>query len=339
MKVSGDRAQALCRKPPPDIWAFLIFGEDEGVVGDLAIELEQSLSKYGAFERKRLAEDDVRKDAALLWDSLAAQSIFGDAALIRLATSGDKIAGLLSDIVSDSAATPGPFPGRLIVTAGALPKKSKLRAVFESGENSLAAQTFADTEASLAETVRSALKSADVTIDAVALDAFVSDLPGHRTLANSEIEKLSLYAASLGRAVSLEDIRALGAAEGPSALNEIIVATLDGRTSDAMTAWRRQRQTGANAISVLRAFERETSRLLDAHAQGANTAESAMRLRPPVFKSAWPAFKARLDRWPPARLVRILERIYEAERLAKNAAATAEPALNTLILDLAKAAR
>lgn len=61
-------------------------------------------------------------------------------------------------------------------------------------------------------------------------------------------------------------------------------------------------------------------------------------LRPPVWPSDWPAFRVRLGKWPARRLMRVMERIHDAERQTKLAGPIGDPVVRLLINDLAKAA-
>jgi hypothetical protein len=81
-------------------------------------------------------------------------------------------------------------------------------------------QFFADEGVDIEQRAKQALKEAGVDIEPDALRLFVGDLPGHRMAANSEIEKLALYARGLGRSVSEADIRALCATEFEQTLSQ-----------------------------------------------------------------------------------------------------------------------
>ena len=63
-----------------------------------------------------------------------------------------------------------------------------------------------------------------------------------------------------------------------------------------------------------------------------------MKLRPPVFKSDWPAFRTLMSLWSPRRLARTLERIFDAEASIKTAGALGDALIRQLILDLSRAA-
>lgn len=339
MLHKGRAAEGFARRPDPEIWAVLVFGEDEGLAFDAGQALIANWGGKQGMDVTLLDDDTIKKEPALLFDALEAASLLGDARAVRVRTSGDKIAALLAEAIEMGEKSPGRFAAKLLVEAGSLPAKSKLRSAAESARRAACLQLFAEEEADVASRVKTALLSEGAVIDPPALDAFVGDLPGHRTLANSEIEKLALYARGLGRPVTLSDVRALSATDVKQAISGVIVAALDGRPGDAQTALDKLSENGTSGISVLRSLQMEVVRMLSAHDKIAGgDGNPGKYLRPPVWPNEWPAYRIRLGKWPARRLMRVMERIHDAERQTKLAGATGDPVVRLLINDLAKAA-
>ena len=102
MLFQGKKAASFARKPDPDIWAVLAFGEDEGLASDNGQLLISAWAGKGAHADVTLLDDDtIRKEPALLFDALEAVSLLGDPRVVRVRTSGDKIAKLLIDAIEE----------------------------------------------------------------------------------------------------------------------------------------------------------------------------------------------------------------------------------------------
>ncbi|MBY9065927.1 DNA polymerase III subunit delta [Hyphomonas sp. WL0036] len=339
MLHKGRAAEGFARRPDPDVWAVLAFGEDEGLAFDAGQSLIASWGGKHGMDVTVLDDDAVRKEPALLFDALEAVSLLGDARAVRLRTSGDKIAALIIEAIEIGDKDPARFAAKLIIEAGSLPAKSKLRGAAESAKRAACLQLFAEEEADVAGRVKTALLAEGAVIDPPALDAFVGDLPGNRALANSEIEKLALYARGLGRPLTLEDIRALSATDVKQAISGVINAALDGRPGEAHHALDKLAENGTSGISILRSLQMEVLRMLSAHEKIAGgDGNPGKYLRPPIWPNEWPAFRVRLGKWPAKRLMRIMERIHDAERQTKVAGPSGDPVVRLLINDLAKAA-
>jgi len=340
MLLQGKQAAAFARKPDPKVWAVLAFSDDEGLASDNGQQIIAVWAGKNAHADITLLDDDaIRKDPALLFDALEAASLLGDPRFVRVRTGGDKIAGLLIEAITAGDKTEDRYSARLLIEAGSLAKKSKLRSAAEAASRTACLQFFADEGVDIEHKVKQALKEFSIEIDAEALRVFVGDLPGHRLAANSEIEKLALYARGLGRPVSVSDIRALCATEFEQTLSTAISATLDGHPGAANAAFEKLAMAGTAGISVLRSLQFEVRRMLDAHVRIEEGQPSAnMKLRPPVWQSEWPAYRARLNKWPVKRLTRVLERIYDAEAQAKRAGGSTDAVVRVLMNDLARAA-
>lgn len=339
MKLVGAQATRFCKKPDTGQWAFLLFGDDDGVIADSAIALRVALSGGSAdTENITLDEDEIKREPAVLFDALEARSLLGNDRIIRIRTNGDKIAALLIEALDTAEQTDNRYDAKLIITAGSLQKRSKLRAYAEGAKRAAALQFFSDETADVATMARAKLAECAVEIEDDALAILVGDLPGHRGMANQEIEKLALFGHQLGRAIEVADIRALSTTDTDHALHELVDATLAGDAGLAHSGLDRLMVAGTSPISVLRALQREATRLMQAHALTGTGGDIGMKLRPPVFKNMWPAFRAKMGIWSPKRLARMLERIYEAEEMIKSAGPTGAAVLTRLIADLSNAA-
>lgn len=339
MKLQGNSAERFAKKPDPACQFALIFGDDEGVVADLANTLIKAWEKAQPSSVLTLDEDDVKRDPSRLFDALEAVSLLGEGTIIRIRTKGEKLFSLFKEVL---ALPTDRIAAKLVLQNGALNTRSKLRTAFEAAPNAAALHLFSDTAADMSDLVRSFLKSRDVEIEEEALSVFVGGLPGHRSLANAEMEKLAVYAYQLGRPVSVSDVRALCETNADESARAAVLMALSGNPQQAQAEMDRVIDAGLSPISLVRMFEMEASRMLEAQAlQGeGGSSNVGMKLKPPVWKSDWPAFQARLRKWPTPRLTRLVERLHDLELMAKSpgGAGLAEPAMRDLFVKLYKVA-
>lgn len=339
MKLQGTSAERFAKKPDPACSFALIFGEDEGVVADTANALIKSWEKANPSAVLTLEEDDVKREPARLFDALEAVSLLGEGTIIRIRTKGEKLFALMKEVLELPAER---VAAKLVLQNGSLNTRSKLRTAFEAAPNAAALHLFADSASDMSDLVGRFLSERSVTIEPDALSVFVGGLPGHRSLANAEMEKLATYAHDLGRAVSVADIRALCETNADESARTAVLKALSGEPEQAQAEMDRVIDAGLSPISLVRMFEMEASRMLEAHAlQGdSGGGNVGMKLKPPVWKSDWPAFQSRLRKWPAPRLVRLVERLHDLELMAKSpgGAGMAEAATRELFISLYKAA-
>ena len=335
MKLQGNGAERFAKKPDPACLFALVFGDDEGVVADVANTLITSWQKETPSTVLTLDEDEVKREPSRLFDALEAVSLLGEGTIIRIRTKGEKLISLMKECLelpTDRIAA------RLVLQCGSLNTRSKLRAAFEAAPHAAALHLFADSAVDMSDLVRRFLSDQSIDIDADALAFFVAGLPGHRSLANAEMEKLAVYAHNLGRPISIQDVRSLCETNADESARNAVLLALNGTPETAQAEMDRVIDAGLSPISLIRLFEMEASRMLDAHAlQGASGGGNVgMKLKPPVWKSEWPAFQARLKTWSVPRLARLVERLHDLELMAKSpgGAGLAEPAMRELFSKL-----
>ncbi|MEQ8558031.1 MAG: DNA polymerase III subunit delta [Henriciella sp.] len=328
------------RKLDPDIWCVLVFGNDEGVVSDIAEQVAATWKKSAGGEAKMLTldDDEIRREPHQLFDRIETNSLLGETDIIRVRTSGEKISKPVLDLIAQADQSGSPFNNKLIILNGSLNKRSKLRSTMEAAKTAAAIQVFSDNDQSVRDLVQSRLEAESVTIDLDALDRFAAQLPGHRGLANQETEKLVLFGRDLGRAISLDDIRALSLTDADSSLREMIQLALDGEGEACLAQYERVAEAGTSAISILRLLELEVKRLLQARSLMGTGGNIGMKLKPPVFQSEWSTFRSRLDRWTSPALTRLLAAIHDHEIQAKQAGAAADPSVRILLLNIIRSA-
>lgn len=339
MKLQGNGAERFAKKPDPACPLVLIFGEDEGVVADAANSLIKAWSADDPATVLTLDDDDIKREPSKLFDALEAVSLLGDSTIVRIRTKGEKLFALMKEVLDLPVER---IAAKLVVQNGSLNTRSKLRTAFEAANHGAALHLFADSDADMSELVRNYLQTQGVEIDSEALSEFVGGLPGHRSLANAEMEKLAVFAHNLGRPVSVADVRSLCETNADENARRAVLLALNGDTQSAQAEMDRVLDAGLSPISLVRMFEMEASRMLEAQAlQGeGGAANVGMKLKPPVWKSDWPAFQSRLRKWPTPRLTRLIERLHDLELMAKSpgGAGLAEPATRELFIALYKAA-
>ncbi|MEM1106828.1 MAG: DNA polymerase III subunit delta [Pseudomonadota bacterium] len=341
MKLSGGAAQTFLDRPPPETWCALIHCADEGVAADAAAALAGAWAKAsdaggGATERLVLTEEEIAKSPAIVLDTLEARSLLGDRRILTVRLSNERISKHLVAAIEAGDGAGGGFETRCVLVAGSLKKSSKLRKTAEAARTTAALQLFEDTDQDVAARLDATLSAQGVALEDAAKARFLAGLPNDRRLVRAEMEKLCVFGHGLGRALTPQDVEEIAASGIDAAQGRLVTYTLTGQASAALGELDRLEAAKTSPITLLRAFQREVDRLLAAHSEGVSSPAAAQRLRPPVWRDQWPAFRDCLRLWPPASLVRALARIRDTEADAKLAAAMSAPSLRRLVASLSQ---
>jgi DNA polymerase-3 subunit delta len=312
LKLTGGKADAFLARPAPDSRGVLLFGPDEGLIRERAEALLFTVAgtRDDPFRIAVLAPDDLKGDGARLMDEARALPFGGGRRVVRLRGATDGHAEAVAAVLDD----PSPL-AFLIVEAGDLATRSKLRRAFEDATAAAAIGCYAEDGQDLSRTVAGALQKLGVTPDADAIALLTERLQGDRQVLRRELEKLALYVGE-GGTVSADDVIAVVGDSTESSLDAVVFSAASGDSAALDRALERAFAEGSAPISLLRAAARHLTRLHLArgYMQGGADAKGAMmKLRPPPFYKLQGPFTQQLRAWSAGRLARALDLLMEAE--------------------------
>ncbi|RMF39271.1 MAG: DNA polymerase III subunit delta, partial [Alphaproteobacteria bacterium] len=254
---------------------MLIFGPDAIAVGQIRDRIALAVTGPEGEAEMRLTRLDaaaLRSDPAALQDAMRAQGFFPGPRAVLLDGAGDGLAGLIAGALD--GARPGE-DGFLIVCAGVLAARSRLRKLFEAGANLVALQLFDDPPgprqiaAMLAE---AGLPAADQ--DALqALAAFAAEIDTG-SLARL-IDKIALYRADRPGPLRLSDVLDCAPQNLEAGLDEAVAAAAEGRIDALARQLSRLKAQGVAPTSICIAAARHF-RILHAAACDPAGAEAAL---------------------------------------------------------------
>lgn len=329
MKIKPAQADSFAAKPDPAARAVLVYGPDRGLVRERVGKLVRSAvnDPNDPFRVAELTGDQAKADPAAVTDEAAALAFGGGrrAVIVRGVTEDALPAcqNFLDDPHGDSL---------VVVEAGELDGRSKLRALFEKAGNAAALACYRDEQRDLSPLIRETLQGHGLEASREALAYLAASLGGDRGVTRSELDKLALYKGS-GR-IELEDAQACVGDSASLSLEDVALAAGDGDLPGLQRAFDRAIAEGANPVQPLRAAANHFKRLHQL--SGADNVEQAIeRLRPPVFWKIKGRVAAQARAWSPAGIAAALEALLEAEGRCKSTGLPAETISARTLLGLA----
>jgi DNA polymerase-3 subunit delta len=249
MKLSARDAKAFFAQPDPNAPGVLIHGPDPMRTSQRRAELLEALLGAGAAEEMRLDRiepDAARRDPALLADALQARGFFPGRRAVLVEGAGDGLAPAVE------AALEGWRTGDacLVLTAGLLPARSRLRKLFEGHRAARAAPVYADPPSRdevAAQLDRAGLQArpAEVTEAVTALAGALD--PGDFA---QFVERLALYKLGDPTPLSPADIAAIAPTTTEAALDDAIDMVADGRAAALPPVLRRLQAQGTTPVGL-----------------------------------------------------------------------------------------
>ena len=307
MKIQNARSDAFVAAPDPAVRAVLLYGPDAGLVRERAERLCRTVvaDLRDPFRVVELGPAALRDAPSRLADEAAQMALVGGRRVVRLRDAGDAAASTLADFLAAPAGD-----ALVIVEAGELAARSKLRALFEEAENAAAIACYLDSEEALASLARETLRQAGLTITPEALDYLAAHLGSDRMTTRRELEKLVLYMGAAGGQVRLEDAEAMIGDSAEHSLDDAVLAAAEGEMRNVTRA-------------LARAF---AERVVDT-------------LKPKLFWKVRPRFLAQLRLWPEPRAAEALARLTAAEIACKSTGLPDDAIAVRALLELAGSAQ
>ena len=316
MKVAAAKVAQFISGPPDTVRAILLYGPDAGLVRERA-ELLTKLIVEDPKDPFRVADfsaSELRDDPARLSDEASAIAFTGGRRVVRIRDAADAVA---KSIISYCKA---PFGDALvIIEAGALSPRSKLRAAYEGSKQAAAIPCYADEGKGLRDIILETLGQSQINVSPDAVSYLLENLGSDRMVSRSELEKLRLYMGEETEVTIADAIACIGDSSS-MALDDIAFSAASGKIDRLTHFLDRARREGAAAISILRGVARHFERLhlVSGAIDNGKSADAAMKLlRPAVFFKQADSFRTQLRLWPTARLSQAINSLSEAEVLCK----------------------
>jgi DNA polymerase-3 subunit delta len=336
MKLSVAKANAFVEKPDAGLRVFLVYGPDAGMVRENAKKLLAKFVKdindpfsVGAAESEGLA-----KDPSKLYDEMASISLLGGRRALHVHDCGDEITIIVEKLLKD-------MPGGdnvVILEAGELDKRSKLRAKIEEADNAMAIPCYPEEGAALEARLTQMLKEQGFTAAREALSKLTGILPPDRIGMRLEVEKLVTYALKdPNKRITVEMVDACLSDGGEQDLDAAVEAATSGEPAKLEKQLARLREGGASPVMLLRGTLRHVMRLYEARTkmdEGRSPDEAMKALRPPVFFKQEASFRSALRRWSPKALERAVGLLLRSEAQTKSSGMPAELIAEKAMRDL-----
>ena len=331
MKLSPRDAPAYFAKPDPGRAGLLIYGADAMRVALRRQEVIAALvGPNGEDEMRvtRLSAADVRRDPAMLLDGIKAQSFFPGPRVVFVEDAGDGVAPAVATALGEWQEG----DAAVVITAGTLAARSKLRKLFEDHRSAYAAAIY-DDPPSRAE-IEAVMKAAGLReVDRDAMEAITGLSraldPGDF---RQTIEKLSLYAMSSDGPVGLADVTAVSPASVEAALDDVIHAAAEARMRDIAPLLRRLQAQGVGAVQLAIMLMRHFRQLHGAASDPGGAASGAGKLKPPVFGPRRDRLVRQAGNWGAQRLDEAISLILATDAQLRSSSPTPDMALMERLL-------
>jgi DNA polymerase-3 subunit delta len=336
--VKSSDAEKYVAAPPDNIFLFLVFGPDAGMVRERALTLVSKRidDRHDPFQFVEMSGDDVAADPLTLLDEANTRPLFGGRRALLVETGAKSVITSVTTLISAP-----PEECTIILTAGALRKDSPLRKLVEGARRGAAIECEADTDQDLNALIDRSLREADLVASPEARELLAGALGEDRLMSRAELAKLALYMHGREH-VDAEDVEAIVAHAARVASDRVVAAAFAGEAATTMDSYFAQ---GGDATSLLAgalryvialhrarlAMEREGGRI--------DPGMTAMMRAGFGFVMHRALIEAQLRAWTSTRAGGLIEPLRDAQTRARAHADSARMEAERALWRVAKAAR
>ncbi|QQR68495.1 MAG: DNA polymerase III subunit delta [Alphaproteobacteria bacterium] len=337
MKITPANAESFLAKPSVPV--VVLYGVDRGQVIERATRLARLVVEDidDPFCVSRFPAEGLADSPARLIEEVSSTPMMGGRRLVWVRDADDKAEVPLRLLLDK----PPGGDWMLIIEAGNLEAKSRLRKLAETAPMAAAVACYVSEGADLQRLVAGWLREAGRTASRDALDLLIQRLPPDRLAQRQELDKVLTYIGPAPR-LEAEDVEACLQDQGTARLDEACLLAASGQVAALDAALQRLLTSEDNLpTSLLRAAQRHLIRLRQAQfaVQSGEPVDMAMKaLRPEVFFRHKTAFAAQLRLWPTRLLDEALARMVQAEAATRSTGAPADLIACRALMDIARRA-
>ena len=256
---------------------FLLYGNNSGLIKDIIKNILKPILYKKVFTYN---ESELINNLDDFEEEILNKSFFENEKLIIISRSTDKILKVVNEIIQKNIEDLA-----IILTSGALEKKSKLRNFFEKNKNTICIPFYEDNERSLISIIQKFLKEKKILLSNESINLIVRRCGGDRINLYNELQKIESFSKNK-KIIDVEEIIKLTNLSENLNFNELVDNTLAKNLKKTLYILNENNFAPEDSILILRIFLIKLKRLLKIKSQikiKDDVENIISNFKPPIF--------------------------------------------------------
>jgi len=309
---------------------FLFYGENDGykshVINSIFID-----NYKGNVER--FDESEILNNFENFISSLINKSFFDDLKLIIISRVSEKIVKLIDELLDRKI-----NDVTIVLNAGSLEKKSKLRSIFEKDKKLICVPFYKDDNRTLVQLANNFFKNNKISISQEIVNLIVERSSGDRINLNNELNKISLFLLNKEKINIDEVIKLTNLAENYS-ISELADNCLSKNIKKINKIFNENAFSVDDCIIIVRNLLSKTKRLLEIkkiNNSNKNIEQVISDYKPPIFWKDKEIVKNQASKWNLKDTEKLIYKIHDIELMVKKNYYSSLNIISDFILNTAK---
>ena len=294
------------KKIPDNAIFYLLYGKNEGLKKDCLNEiLEKNDGKVFNYEEKQ-----IKDETESFYENILSGSLFESNKIIIINRASDKIFEIIQDLINRNTSNIN-----IIINAGHLETRSKLRTLFEKNEDLVCIPTYPDNSDTLSKLATIFFKKENIPISQQNINIIVDKCNGDRHNLNNELNKIKNFTLSKKKISSQEILRLINLSENFE-LSELIDNCLAQNKNKITNILNENNYSSEDSIIILRTFLSKTKRILKLaieFEESKDINKTINSAKPPIFWKDKEIIKVQLNKWKTKKIKELIENINNIE--------------------------
>ena len=307
---------------------FLLYGEKEGyknqVIDNISKDYKPNILKY--------EEDELIKNSDIFFSEVNNISLFDNKKVIIINRVSDKLLSLIESVLEKK------FDDlRIIINAGMLDKKSKLRAKFEKSKNLVCIPFYADDNLTLGRIANNFFRDKKIPISQESINLIVERCRGDRENINNEISKIESF-VKYRKKINVDEILKITNLSENYSYSDLSDHCLNKNLKKTINILNENNYTSEDCIAIIRIMLSKVKRLEILKKNNIDNADLdsvITNFRPPIFWKDKEIVKQQIYKWKPENIKRLIYKMSELELLIKKNLNNSINLVSDFILDQA----
>ena len=294
------------KKIPDQAIFYLLYGKNEGLKTDCINQiLEKNDGKVFNYDEKQ-----IKDEIETFYENILSGSLFESNKVIIINRASDKIFEIIQDLINRNTTNI-----TIIINAGQLETRSKLRSLFEKNNDLVCIPTYPDNNDTLSKLTTIFFKKENIPISQQNINIIVDKCNGDRHNLNNELNKIKNYTLSKKKISSQEILRLINLSENYE-ISDLIDNCLAKNKNKIINILNENNYSTEDSIIILRTFLSKTKRILKLAMEleeNKDINKTINSAKPPIFWKDKEIIKVQLNKWKTKKIKELIENINNIE--------------------------
>ena len=294
------------KKIPDNAIFYLLYGKNEGLKKDCVNEiLKKNDGKVFSYEEKQ-----IKDETESFYENILSGSLFESNKIFIINRASEKIFDTIQDLIDRNINNI-----KIIINAGILETRSKLRSLFEKNKDLVCIPTYPDNNDTLSKLTTIFFKKENIPISQQNINIIVDKCNGDRHNLNNELNKIKNYTLSKKKISSQEILRLINLSENYE-ISDLIDNCLAKNKNKIINILNENNFSTEDCIIILRTFLSKTKKILKLAIEleeNKDINKTINSAKPPIFWKDKEIVKVQLNKWKTEKIKELIKNINNIE--------------------------